>query len=101
MQFPKVHGRTKQTSVFQSVSEASAFFESGSVGYSATASGWKLDGIELKTESWSVAPLAIEKAHSSYFSDPLLFPRDSIAFDCALVMRNIAHEWASANEMYV
>jgi uncharacterized protein DUF2071 len=89
------------TSVFQSVSEASAFFESGSLGYSATASGRKLDGIELKTESWSVAPLAIERAHSSYFSDLMLFPRGSIAFDCALVMRNVPHEWASANEMYV
>ena len=89
------------TSVFQSVGEASAFFESGSIGYSATASGRKLDGIELKTQSWSVTPLAIDRAHSSYFSDPMLFPRDSITFDCALVMRNIAHEWASANEMYV
>ena len=90
-----------RTSVFQSVGEASAFFEAGSLGYSATASGRKLDGIVLKTESWSVAPLAIERAHSSYFADPMLFPRDSIAFDCALVMRNIPHEWASANEMYV
>ena len=89
------------TSVFQSVKEASAFFESGSLGYSATASGRKLDGIELKTDSWKVAPLAIERAHSSYFTDPLLFPRDSIVFDCALVMRDIPHEWASANEMYV
>jgi hypothetical protein len=90
-----------RTSVFQSVKEASAFFETGSLGYSATASGRKLDGIELKTDSWKVAPLAIERAHSSYFTDPQLFPRDSIVFDCALVMRDIPHEWASANEMYV
>ena len=90
-----------ETSVFQSVSEASAFFESGSVGYSVTASGRKLDGIELKTESWTVAPLAIERAHSSYFEDPTLFPPGSIGFDCALVMRNIPHEWASAKDMYV
>jgi len=89
------------TSVFQSVGEASAFFEAGSLGYSATASGRTLDGIELRTTSWSVAPLAIEHARSSYFADPMLFPRDSIAFDCALVMRNIPHEWASAHEMYV
>ena len=43
----------------------------------------------------------IERDHSSYFADPMLFPRDSIALDCALVMRDIPHEWASANEMYV
>lgn len=89
------------TSVFQSVSEASAFFEAGSLGYSATASGRTLDGIRLETDTWHVTPLAIEHAHSSYFADPLVFPLGSIAFDCALVMRNIPHEWTSAQEMYL
>jgi hypothetical protein len=55
----------------------------------------------LKTESWSVAPLAIERVRSSYFDDGALFPAGSIAFDCALVMRNIAHEWEMAADMYV
>ena len=40
-----------ETSLFRSVSEASAFFEGGSVGYSVTSSGRRLDGIALKTES--------------------------------------------------
>ena len=61
--------RMADSSVFRSVGDASAFFEPGSVGYSATASGSRLDGVVLKTESWSVAPLAIERAHSSYFED--------------------------------
>src|SRR5262245_24047556 len=43
--------RISETSVFRSVDEASAFFEAGSVGYSVTASGRRLDGIALKTES--------------------------------------------------
>jgi hypothetical protein len=30
-----------------------------------------------------------------------LFPAGSIDFDCALVMRNIAHEWEPAAAMYV
>ena len=89
------------TSLFRSVSEASAFFEGGSVGYSVTSSGRRLDGIALKTESWRVAPLAIERAQSSYFDDQTLFPSGSIEFDCALIMRNIAHEWKMAADMYV
>lgn len=88
-------------SVFRNVSEASAFFEPGSLGYSATAGSRWLDGVVLKTRSWSVTPLAIEEVFSSYFSDETLFPPGSIAFDCALLMRNIEHEWHAAEDMVV
>ena len=88
-------------SSFSSVGDASAFFESGGVGYSVTSSGRRLDGVVLKTESWSVEPLAIEQAHSTYFADPAMFPVGSIRFDCGLIMRNIPHEWESAKEMYI
>jgi len=47
-----------------------------------------------------VEPLAVERAHSSYFEDPKRFPTGSICFDCGLVMRNIPHEWATAEDMY-
>jgi hypothetical protein len=30
---------------------------------------------------------------SSFFEDGSLFPRGSIEFDCALLMRGIEHEW--------
>jgi uncharacterized protein YqjF (DUF2071 family) len=93
--------RLAETSTFGSVSEASAFFESGSIGYSVTASGHRLDGIVLKTDSWSVAPLAIERAHSSYFIDQEMFPAGSIDFDCALVMRNVEHEWEIAADLFL
>jgi uncharacterized protein DUF2071 len=88
-------------SIFRTVGEASAFFEPGSVGYSATASGRRLDGVVLKTHSWSVAPLAMERVASSYFADETTFPPGSIAFDCALIMRNIAHEWQAGAPMYI
>lgn len=88
-------------SIFRSVSDASAFFEPGSLGYSVTADANRLDGIMLKTHSWAVTPLAIERACSSYFSDETLFPPGSVTFDCALLMRNIAHEWHAAEDMYV
>ena len=89
------------TSIFRTVSEASAFFEPGSVGYSATASGRQLDGVVLKTQSWSVTPLSIERVSSTYFADETMFPAGSITFDCALMMRNIAHEWQAGAPMYI
>ncbi len=89
------------SSVFHSVSEASAFFEPGSVGYSATADAHRLDGVVLQTRSWTVEALAVEQAYSSYFADESLFPPGSVTFDCALLMRNIAHEWHAAPEMFL
>jgi Uncharacterized conserved protein (COG2071) len=89
------------TSIFRTVDDASAFFEPGSVGYSATASGRRLDGVVLTTHSWRVAPLAIERVSSSYFADERVFPRGSVTFDCALIMRNISHEWQAGAPMYI
>jgi hypothetical protein len=89
------------TSCFQSIDEASGFFEPGSIGYSATASGRRLDGLVLTTHEWSVGALAVDEVYSSYFSDAARFPPGSVTFDCALVMRNIAHEWSSASDMYL
>ena len=88
-------------SIFASLAEASAFFEPGALGYSATSGGHKLDGIVLRTKTWDVQPLRIESVESSYFSNQALFPAGSVDFDCALIMRNIAHEWESAAAMYV
>jgi hypothetical protein len=88
-------------SIFQTLDAASQFFEPGSIGYSATASGSRLDGVVLKTHSWKVAPLAIERVSSTYFEDRMLFPAGSVTFDCALIMRNIAHEWHAGAPMYV
>jgi hypothetical protein len=55
----------------------------------------------LKTHSWSVAPLAMERVFSSFFADESRFPAGAIAFDCALIMRDIAHEWQAGAPMYV
>jgi uncharacterized protein DUF2071 len=89
------------SSAFASVAEASAFFEAGSLGYSATSGGKRLDGLVLKMKTWQVSPLAIERVHSSFFGDRAKFPEGSVTFDCALIMRNIAHEWEAASELYV
>lgn len=86
---------------FGSLEEASAFFQAGSLGYSETSGGRYLDGISLVTKQWDVAPLDVEHVFSSYFSDPALFPGGSVELDCALLMRNIEHEWQSAPNLLV
>jgi uncharacterized protein YqjF (DUF2071 family) len=86
-----------ETSIFASVSESSAFFESGSLGYSARSNSEQLDAIELETKEWRVEPLNIEKVYSSYFADEKRFPAGSVEFDHTLIMRNIAHEWHIAS----
>lgn len=94
-----VQGRIEEAwpgnSAFDSREEASQFFRCGSVGYSSTCKPGVFDGMELCSESWHVDALKIDRIESSYFNDRNLFPAGSVEFDCALLMRNIAHEWQS------
>ena len=78
---------------FGSLAEASTFFERGSVGYSLTTRSDEFDGLELRCSGWRVKPLAVERVESSFFEDQARFPTGSVEFDCALLMRDIEHEW--------
>lgn len=80
-------------SVFRSLQEASDFFWAGSLGYSVTSMPGKFDGLELRTWNWHVQPFAIDRLESSFFDDRAIFPAGSAEFDCALLMKNISHEW--------
>jgi hypothetical protein len=81
------------SSVFGSLEEASAFFQAGSLGYSATSQPSRFQGLELRCLNWWAEPLEVEEVRSSFFEDESLFPKGSIGFDCALLMRGIEHEW--------
>ncbi|MGD9856995.1 MAG: hypothetical protein AB7U20_18755, partial [Planctomycetaceae bacterium] len=78
---------------------ASAFFEAGSLGYSATSTAGRFDGLELRCRDWEVAPLDVEEVSSSFFDDDSRFPRGTVDFDCALLMRGIRHEWHSRADL--
>jgi hypothetical protein len=80
-------------SIFKSLNEASEFFAHGSVGYSARENPNCCDGLELFTSHWEVEPLDIESLRSSFFENASRFPKGTIHYDCALLMRNIEHEW--------
>jgi hypothetical protein len=81
------------SSVFDSLESASDFFALGSLGYSDTSTTGKFDGLELQCENWHVESLKIDTIRSSYFEDQSRFPSGSVEFDCALLMRDIVHEW--------
>jgi hypothetical protein len=88
------------SSCFDSLAEASSFFERGSLGYSVTRSGNRLDGLLLRTLQWRVRALSVTKVHSSFFADRNRFPEGSVEFDHALVMRDIPHQWHTAEDLH-
>jgi hypothetical protein len=79
--------------LFGDLEAASQFFRTGSLGYSPRQLGTHLDGLELETPAWSVEPVKLLEARSSFFEDPLRFPPGSAKLDCALAMRNVAARW--------
>jgi len=86
-------------SCFDSLASSSAFFEAGSVGYSATARCDRFDGIQLATSRWEVRPFELKHVESSLFDDESVFPRGSVEFDHALVMRDLEHCWLSQPDL--
>jgi len=99
-----VHGRVATSlprdSIFGSLEEASAFFQTGAVGYSVTSDPNRFDGLELRCKQWKVAPLEVDSIQSTYFDDEARFPKGSITFDCALLMRNVDHEWHAREDLH-
>ena len=78
-------------SIFENLACASAFFQNGASGYSPGSSNFQ--GIELKTYAWKVHQLAVSAVQSSFFENEEVFPKGSVKFDNALLMKNIEHEW--------
>ncbi len=84
-------------SVFANLDCASIFFENGTIGYSPNKK--QLDGIELKAYTWKVSLLEVHDVHSSFFENKSIFPEGSVKFDCALLMKDIEHEWVGLDKL--
>lgn len=80
-------------SIFATMHQASEFFRCGSVGYSVRRETGVFDGLELHAFQWEMRPLKIEWARSSFFFDERRFPKGSVVYDSAFLMRGIEHEW--------
>lgn len=91
-----VADRFPTDSVFRDLDAASEFFREGSLGYApdgqARDGEQTYEGVELDTETWAVEPLAVESVHSGFFEGER-FADSEVAFDCALLMRDIDHAW--------
>jgi hypothetical protein len=90
-----VNDRLAEGSIFESLDEASRFFEVGSLGFSPSADSNRLDGLELVSEWWQVQSLQVDTVESGFFGDTRRFPIGSIEFDSALIMRGIPCHWRS------
>lgn len=95
----RIVDRLPDTSVFPDLAAASAFFEQGAVGWSPASSNGQFDCLELRSLEWHMQALAVEHVRSSWLEDGERFPPGSVAFDSALCMRNIRHEWLAHEPM--
>lgn len=86
----------RDTSIFETLGNASTFFENGDLGYSPNKN--KFDGLRLKAYKWEVKPLDVLNVKSSFFENEAVFPKGSVTFDNALLMTNIEHEWKSETD---
>lgn len=86
-------------SIFDSLDSASNFFEKGAVGYSPDKIEETFEVLELKTYEWKVNPLTVSEVRSSFFEDETVFPRGTVRFDNALLMKSIDHEWKSLKKI--
>lgn len=80
-------------SIFSTLAEASEFLRGGKDGFSSRDDAERLDGVQLRIKDWQVTPLDVNFVESTFFDDLSRFPAGSVHFDCALLMRNIIHEW--------
>ena len=47
----------------------------------------------MKAYNWKVSLLEVENVKSSFFENESNFPKGSVKFDNALLMKDIEHEW--------
>lgn len=88
------------STLFTSLAEASAFFEQGAVGWSATTDPARHDGLRLQTHGWAVQPVRVRAASSTFFADPVSCPPGSAVLDNALLMRRVPVDWDSLPSLY-
>jgi hypothetical protein len=48
-----------------------------------------------------VQPFEVRELGSSFFADPVRFPRGSVIFDHALAMRDVPHSWHGRAQLVI
>jgi len=80
-------------SIFTDLGAASRFFRCAPVGYAATPADGVYDGVKLETAGWTLRPLHLDEASSSFFDDPARFPPGTAAADSAFLMGGLQTTW--------
>jgi len=88
-----------RSELFDSVPGAMDFFRRGSLGFSPSRRGEKLDGVRLHADTWTADPVRIRTMHSTVFDNEDVFPRGSCTLDSGLVMRNLPVVWRSEGSL--
>jgi hypothetical protein len=86
-------GELPPGSIFSSLEAASGFFRCAPVGYAATPAGGVYDGVELETGGWTLQPLRLDNAASSFFDDRRRFPAGTAVPDSAFLMSGLGTVW--------
>lgn len=81
------------SSVFRSLDDAADFFRRGAIGYSPSRKAGAFEGLRLDASRWHLEPIDVRNVRSSFFEDERVFPRGTVEFDSAFVMRELEHEW--------
>jgi hypothetical protein len=82
------------SNLFGSLEEVSSFFECGSVGFSPDRGGCEIEGVKMTAQGWNMQPLEVHKVESSFYDNEEVFPKGSVAFDCALIMKDLPVLWS-------
>lgn len=86
-------------SVFENLDCLSDFFEKASIGYSPNKNYY--DGLEFKTHQWKVSLLDVKTVQSSFFENTAIFPKGTVTFDNAMLMKHIDHEWIGLDKLHL
>ena len=89
----------KPTRAFGSLDEAREFFRRGDCGFSCALRADRLEGIQLRTMTWEMTPLAVDHVESAFYGNRERFPAGSVELDSALLMRGVKHEWHELQEL--
>ncbi len=95
----RIADRVMPGSVFGSLDEASRFFGSAPIGYSARPGSAVLDAVQLDCHGWQLVSLTIDRAISTYFEDLDSFPPGSVEPDSAFLMRRIETIWSALSPL--
>ncbi|MEZ4771744.1 MAG: DUF2071 domain-containing protein [Bacteroidia bacterium] len=86
-------------SVFSDLHSAADLFAQNSLEYAPRFKNMIYDGIAFRANRQKVQPLHICQMRSDFFENEETFPKGSVFFDHALLMKNIRSEWTALPEL--